>query len=102
MGSWVTLREGSGALERWQGHDEASGRRRHNCCGAEKRLVSVDRAKQRGREQTRGCLALMAMRWSSPRQRMRQKLYGGHGTNSGPRRSSMGVRGARERCEGVF
>jgi hypothetical protein len=27
MGSWVTLREGSGALERQQGHDEALGRR---------------------------------------------------------------------------
>jgi hypothetical protein len=28
MGSWVTLREGSGALERPEGHGEASGRRR--------------------------------------------------------------------------
>jgi hypothetical protein len=37
-------------------------------------------AKLRGWEQTRGCLALLARRWSSPRQWTRQKLNGGHGT----------------------
>jgi hypothetical protein len=58
-------------------------------------------AKQRGWEQTRGCLALLERRWSSPRQWTRQKLNGGHGTTVDHSEAPW-VRAVREReSEGV-
>jgi hypothetical protein len=40
---------------------------------------------------------LLVRRWSSPGQRTRQKLDGGHGTDDRPLQSSTGVRAVRER-----
>jgi hypothetical protein len=68
-----------------------------SCCSVEKGPVSVDREKQKGREQTRGCLALLARRRSSPGQRTWQELDGSHETDDGPWRSSTGACVVRER-----
>jgi hypothetical protein len=59
-----------------------------------------------GLGQTRGCLALLARRRSSPRQQTRQMLDGGHGTDGGnhdiaPLVRSVRERGARVSAEGA-
>jgi hypothetical protein len=101
-GVWsVTLRGGSGTLERRSGHDEDASRWRwgFGCTG--KTPVSADRANQRGWGQTRGCPTLLAKRWSLPRQRTRRGLDGGHRTSGGERRwSSLGACAERERGRG--
>jgi hypothetical protein len=65
----VTSGEGSGILGRRTRHGRVTGQRRRSCCTVEKRPLSTDRAKHRGREQTRGCLVLLARKQSLPRQR---------------------------------
>jgi hypothetical protein len=50
--------------------------------------VSADRANQRGCGQTGRCPMLLAKRWSSPRQRARQRLNDRHRTSDGPRRTA--------------
>jgi hypothetical protein len=98
VGELLTSRGDSGALEQRWGHMEAFGRRQRSSGCTGRRPVSVDWAKQRGWGQTRGCLALLARRRSSPRQQTRQKLDDGEGTDGGPQRSSTGARAVRERA----
>jgi hypothetical protein len=95
--SLLTSRGDSGALEQQWGRKEALGPWRWSSSCSVKRLMSVDRAKQWGWGQTRGCLVLLARRQRSPRQHTRLKLDSGHGTDGGPRWSSTGVRAVRER-----
>jgi hypothetical protein len=51
----VTMRGGSGTLERRPGHGEDAGRWRRNYGGVRKALVSMDQANQRGRGRTKQC-----------------------------------------------
>jgi hypothetical protein len=97
MESLLTSRGDSGSLEHQWGCKEALGRWRWSSSCSMKRPVSMDRAKQRGWGQTRGCLVLLARRQSPPRQHTRLKLDSGHGTDSGPRWSSTSVRAVQER-----
>jgi hypothetical protein len=62
--------------------------------------VSTDRANQRGLGQTGRCPTLLAKRWSSPRQRARQKLNDGHRTSGGPRRASRHAQSEKDRGPG--
>jgi hypothetical protein len=71
--------------------------------------VSMDRVKQRGWGQTRGCPTLLAKRWSSPRQQTQHKLDDDHRTNDESWRRSTSAhaergclsKGATERGERV-
>jgi hypothetical protein len=53
-----------------------------------------------GRGQTERCPTLLAKRWSSLRQRARQKLNDGHRTGGGPHRASRPARREREIGQG--
>jgi hypothetical protein len=64
----VTLREGSGTLERRSRHGGVSGRRQRSCCAVKNGLVNMDREEYRGREKTKGCSRLLVTRQSSWRQ----------------------------------
>jgi hypothetical protein len=97
MGGLVTSRDGYGALEQRRGHREGPGRWRRRLGCATRSLVSVNRGKQRGWGQSRGCLVLLARRQSSLGQWTRQELDGSHGTDGGGRRCSMGARAVQER-----
>jgi hypothetical protein len=81
-----------------------AGRPRVDCDGASGRTpMSADPVNKMGWGQTVGCPTLLAKRRSSPRQRARQRLNGGHRTNDGPwraARSSLGTRAERERGRG--
>jgi hypothetical protein len=89
----VTLREGSRTHERRPGHGEDTDRRRRSCGGAEREPVSVDREKQRGREQSEGCPGSRVTRRSSPRQLTRRGLDGDSRTGVRPRRTAAELPG---------
>jgi hypothetical protein len=95
----VTLRGGSGILERRQGRGKGASRRWRSY---DREPVSVDQANQRNWGQIGICPTLLAMRRSLPRQRARQRLNGGHGTRGGPQRMAVElpgrVRKVRERA----
>jgi hypothetical protein len=75
------------------------GRRLRSYDRAEREPVSMDREKQRGREQTKGCHGSRVTRRSSPRQLTRQGLDDDHRTGTRPRQTAaelpVCVRGAR-------
>jgi hypothetical protein len=84
----VTLRGGSGTLDRRSGHDKDAGRQRQNCGCVRKAPMSADQANQRGRGQTEGRPGLQVIRRSLPRQWTRWGLDGDRRMGARPCRAA--------------
>jgi hypothetical protein len=88
----VTLREGSGALERRRGHGEASGRRRRPSA-ARWESGEHEQREIEGKGRTEGCRELLVLRWSSPEQQTCWGLDDGRETGLRPRQTAVELPG---------